>query len=79
MKPEHESVAITAEIYNDSSNLRLLPIVQLLLQGKGPLATTGCDHGAFVNTRGAPPLGVCCPSAPSSCRVHSLQVLSLLR
>jgi hypothetical protein len=61
-------VAITAEIYNDSSRLRLWPILQLLLLGKGPLATTGCDHGAFVNTRGASPLGVAeqCAS-PAAC------------
>lgn len=52
LKQEFEGMSMTAELYDDNSNLKLWPIFQLLALGKGPLATTGCDHGAFVNTRG---------------------------
>lgn len=43
---------LSSEIYGMGGTIRLGAIAALLLQGKGPLATTGCDHGAFVNTRG---------------------------
>ena len=33
-------------------NIRPGPVLQYLLRKKGPLATTGCDHGAFVSTTG---------------------------
>lgn len=29
-------------------------IMKYLLFKKGPLTSTGCDHGAFVSTNGAP-------------------------
>ena len=51
-------MSITAELYDDKSNLKLWPIFQLLALGNGPLATTGCDHGAFVNTRGEKGQGI---------------------
>jgi hypothetical protein len=43
---------LSSEIYGLGGTIRLGAIAQLLLQGRGPLATTGCDRGAFVNTHG---------------------------
>ncbi|GBF88787.1 choline dehydrogenase [Raphidocelis subcapitata] len=51
-KPEYQDMYISSEIYGIGGTIRLGAIAQLLLQGRGPLATTGCDRGAFVNTRG---------------------------
>lgn len=43
---------VSSEIYGVGGTIKLGAIAKLLLQGKGPLATTGCDHGALVSTRG---------------------------
>lgn len=43
---------ISSEIYGLGGTIKLGAIANLLLRGSGPLASTGCDHGAFVNTRG---------------------------
>ena len=33
-------------------NIRVSAVLKYLLGGRGPLSSTGCDHGALVNTRG---------------------------
>ncbi|KAF8065553.1 alkJ [Scenedesmus sp. PABB004] len=52
MKPELEHVAITSQLLNPDGSIKLGNYPSYLLFGRGPLATTGCDRGAFVNTRG---------------------------
>jgi choline dehydrogenase-like flavoprotein len=44
--------AITDEIYHSNGRMRTRAVLNYFLRRKGPLATTGCDHGAFVNTLG---------------------------
>ncbi|KAI8470464.1 MAG: GMC oxidoreductase-domain-containing protein [Monoraphidium minutum] len=51
-KPEYQPMYVTSEVYGLGGTIRLGAIAKLLLQGRGPLTTTGCDHGALVNTRG---------------------------
>lgn len=53
MKPEHDNITVTSEIYDQNNNFKLGALLQYLLQKKGPLATTGCDRGAFVSTTGS--------------------------
>jgi hypothetical protein len=36
---------------SDDGNIKLINYLKYII-GRGPLATTGCDRGAFVNTRG---------------------------
>lgn len=36
----------------DDGRIKLINYLKYLLFNNGPLATTGCDRGAFVNTRG---------------------------
>jgi choline dehydrogenase-like flavoprotein len=43
-------LCLTHGIYGSGNKVRASAIAQLLLLGKGPLATTGCDRGAFVRT-----------------------------
>ena len=49
-KPEFEKLSVTSEVYDDKCNIKLGAVAQYLFQRRGPLATTGCDHGAFVRT-----------------------------
>jgi choline dehydrogenase-like flavoprotein len=53
-KPEYQDLYVSSEIYGKGGSIRLAAIARLLLQGRGPLATTGCDHGAFVCTKQQP-------------------------
>ena len=53
MKPEFDGLTVTSEIYSQRNNIKLGAVLQYLFNHKGPLATTGCDHGAFVSTTGA--------------------------
>jgi choline dehydrogenase-like flavoprotein len=56
LKKEYEGTTLIDHIYNDKGGLRKRAIANYLLRRRGPLTTTGCDHGAFVRTRaGAPP------------------------
>lgn len=71
-KPEFQEQFITSEIYGLGGTVKLTAIAQLLLQGRGPLASTGCDHGAFVNTRGERAAGARLASA------HLWRALSFL-
>ncbi|GFR43618.1 hypothetical protein Agub_g4717 [Astrephomene gubernaculifera] len=52
-KPEFERLSVTSEIYDSRCNLRPGALAAYLLGRRGPLATTGCDHGAFVRTSAA--------------------------
>ncbi|GLC45037.1 hypothetical protein PLESTB_001461800 [Pleodorina starrii] len=49
-KPEFEGLSVTSEIYDSKCNIRLGAVAKYLFGRRGPLATTGCDHGAFVRT-----------------------------
>lgn len=40
------------DIYNAQGQIRKRAILSYLLQGRGPLTSTGCDRGAFVRTAG---------------------------
>ena len=42
----------TDQMVSKKGRIRVSAILNYLLMGQGPLASTGCDHGAIVNTRG---------------------------
>jgi hypothetical protein len=52
LKPELENIAVTSELLTDDGRIKIMNYIKYLLFNNGPLATTGCDRGAFVNTRG---------------------------
>eukprot|EP00878_Enallax_costatus_P001969 GHUV01002133.1.p1 GENE.GHUV01002133.1~~GHUV01002133.1.p1 ORF type:complete len:615 (+),score=207.39 GHUV01002133.1:83-1927(+) len=52
LKPEYDHIAATTELLNPDGSIKWTQYPNYLLFGKGPLATTACDRGAFVNTRG---------------------------
>lgn len=52
-KEEFDDLAITSQIYNKSNNIRKRSILKYLFLGRGPLTSTGCEHGAFVSTTGS--------------------------
>jgi choline dehydrogenase-like flavoprotein len=43
-------MAATSQIYDKRNNIRPSAVLQYMIGKNGPLATTGCDHGAFVRT-----------------------------
>jgi len=45
-----QEMCLTHEIYGRGNTVRASAVARLLLLGRGPLATTGCDRGAFVRT-----------------------------
>nr|WRW24843.1 choline dehydrogenase [Dunaliella tertiolecta] len=49
---QYDQLAVTSQIYDKKSNLRIGPVLEYLFKKTGPLATTGCDHGAFLSTTG---------------------------
>ncbi len=51
-KPEFEQLSVTSEVYDEKCNIRVGAVLQYLFGRRGPLATTGCDHGAFLRTSG---------------------------
>ena len=51
-KPEFDHLAVTSQIYDKRNNIRADAVLKYLFGRKGPLTTTGCDHGAFVRTSG---------------------------
>lgn len=51
-KDEWQGTSVTDELVDRKGKVKLTAIVNWLLRGRGPMATTGCDHGALVNTRG---------------------------
>ncbi|KAF5834678.1 GMC oxidoreductase-domain-containing protein [Dunaliella salina] len=50
---EFDDLAVTSQIYNKKSEVKKRRVLQYLLTKTGPLATTGCDHGAFLSTTGS--------------------------
>lgn len=44
---------VPIQIYDKKSNIKIGKVLQYILNRTGPLATTGCDHGAFASTTGA--------------------------
>ena len=81
MSPETAGrVSVTDELMTDKGEVRLSAIAKYLLLSNGPLATTGCDHGALVSTRGESAVGTCepafsCPLMVSQLLIHvSLQL-----
>jgi hypothetical protein len=50
--PEFQDLPMTSHVYDQWWNLKIVPILQFLLLGKGPFTTTGCDHGGYFNTTG---------------------------
>ena len=56
MSEEAGIPCVTDELLRRNGSVRLRAILKYTLFRKGPLATTGCDHGAFVSTTGARPL-----------------------
>jgi len=53
MKPElDDGITVTSQIYDKKSNIKPAAVLQYLFGRRGPLTTTGCDHGAFVSTTG---------------------------
>jgi fatty acid photodecarboxylase len=55
LKAKYEGTSLTDHIYSPKGNLRKRALAAFFLLGKGPLTSTGCDHGAFLRT-GASPL-----------------------
>ena len=53
MKEETGISCVTDELLRKNGSVRLRAILNYTLFKKGPLTTTGCDHGAFVSTMGA--------------------------
>ena len=53
LKAKHDGLALSDHIYSAKGRIRKRAIANYLLFGRGPLASTGCDHGAFVRTGGA--------------------------
>ncbi len=53
LKEDAGPISITDELLHSSGRIRVRAIMKYLLFKKGPLASTGCDHGAFVSTNGA--------------------------
>lgn len=48
-----KDISVTDHVYNHKGSLRKRAILNYLLFRRGPLATTGCDHGAFVRSKAA--------------------------
>lgn len=55
LKKQHDGESISDHIYNSKGQLRKRAIAAYMLFGKGPLTSTGCDHGAFMRTPVAAP------------------------
>lgn len=53
LKESAGAISVTDELLHTNGRIRTRAILKYLLFKKGPLATTGCDHGAFVSTAGA--------------------------
>ena len=56
LKEEAGPLAVTDELLHKNGSLRLRAKLNYALRRRGPLTTTGCDHGAFVDTKGLPAL-----------------------
>ena len=49
---ELQGVSVTDELIDTRGRIKLSAILNYLLRRRGPLTTTGCDHGALLSTRG---------------------------
>jgi choline dehydrogenase-like flavoprotein len=56
-KAKYDGIALSDHIYNEKGQIRKRAILNYLLRGRGPLTSTGCDHGAFVRTAAAAAAG----------------------
>lgn len=56
---EFHDYSFTSQIFSKKSSLRISAVLDYLLKKRGPLASTGCDHGAFISTTGACGWGGC--------------------
>jgi choline dehydrogenase-like flavoprotein len=55
LKEDKSSACLTDQIYKiGSTKIRKRALLAYALFKKGPLTTTGCDHGAFINTLSGP-------------------------
>lgn len=52
LKPQYDGTALSDHIYNSKGQIRKRAVLNYLLRRRGPLTTTGCDHGGFVRTAG---------------------------
>lgn len=52
LAPSAGPISVTDDLMHASGRLRLRALAAYALARRGPLATTGCDRGAFVSTRG---------------------------
>jgi choline dehydrogenase-like flavoprotein len=50
LKESAGRICISDEIYDDSANVKLLPLLNWALFGKGALTSTACDRGAFIKS-----------------------------
>ena len=53
LRPKYDGTAISDHIYNDRGGLRKRAILNYFIRGRGPLTSTGCDHGGFMRTPAA--------------------------
>ena len=56
-KPKYEGTSLTDHIYNEKGSIRKRALLNYVVRRRGPLATTGCDHGAFVRSPAATAAG----------------------
>ena len=87
LKEEAGPICLTDELLHSSGRIRVRAIAKFLLFRKGPLTSTGCDHGAFVSTNGActllryeysTPRDSHCLCHYRKCDANKLQVLEIL-
>ena len=50
VKPAYDGTSLSDHIYSPKGKIRKRAILNFFLRGRGPLTSTGCDHGAFVRT-----------------------------
>lgn len=53
LKEKYDGTSLSDHIYNPKGGLRKRAILNYFLRRRGPLCTTGCDHGAFIRTPAA--------------------------
>jgi len=52
LKEGVKAMSWTDQIFDSHQSVKPLVLLQWALFGTGPLTTTSCDHGAYVNTKG---------------------------
>ena len=51
-KDAWQGKSISDELVDRRGRVKITSVINWFLRGRGPLASTGCDHGALINTRG---------------------------